>query len=363
MKLLRVLRFLLLLILTIQFSSCDKEIIVDDPVEEPIDLKKERQEMATHILHEFIYPNYGDFIWDLVQFQECTESAILTNLTANRLDELRMKFKAFWLSWQDVVFYQFGPLLEFKMACRMSTYPVDTALINLNIATPDSLTGFANKSLSAIDYILNNENALVQLSDPQRMGFLLWLINKLENSFFQINFDNEFFLPSLESDSNNGTSVTSSLSRLVTATDLCFRQFILDAKIAIPAGVYNSNIPRPQATEAFYGGYSVELLQRSLISLQKLFKGSQLDNGTGKSFLNYLQIVDQQDLADTIEAKIEECIQKANQLSDPLSNQINNDLNTVLELITTMEELSALIHHDMVEAMRIGLGILEIDCN
>lgn len=360
------LRFLFFSLLVIQFVSCGSDTTIDDDMGPgTIDLAKERQDIAENIANNFIEPAYDNLLVEMIALQTLVNdlSPFDASITDAELDALRSNLKTTWLLWQDAAIYQIGPATNNALHGAMNSYPVSTALIEENIVNGNTVFGtLANQSaegLPAIDYLINKENALTELADPKRMTYLLETINHLETVTKLVNNSWDTYLTTFKSESSNGTDVGSALGILVNAIDLNFQRTLRDGKIAIPAGVRSAGVPRPLATEAYYGGYSIELLDRALNAYLNFFKGTGINGNNGTSILSYLDSIDQAKLADDIEAKFLESIQKANTLSNPLSAQIEADPDKVVDVFLVLQELVTLFKSDMASFM--GITITNID--
>ena len=122
-----------------------------------------------------------------------------------------------------------------------------------------------------------------------------------------------------------GTGVGSSLGLMVNAMILHYERFMRDGKIGIPAGVRSAGVPRPTATEAFYGGYSAELAEINIEAFKNLYVG-----GNGSGFDDYLIFIQANTLDNDINTELDEAISDASKLTDPLSQNIEDDNDRVI---------------------------------
>lgn len=355
-------RFFFALMVLVQFSACSDNQ-GDGPVGETVDLAKERFQMANDISSHFIFPAYANLSDGLAALMTRTEG-LGTSVSQEELDGLRADLKTLWLAWQEVAPFQFGPMVSSGLRSAMNIYPVDPTLIEQNIAAENydfgTLANQEARGMPAIDYLINRETSLSDFEDPLRRTYLEELLQYLSDRFSEVSSLNDSYFPnSFDAESQNGTDVGSATSILINGMDLHFQRYLRDGKVAIPAGVRSAGVPRPTTTEAFYGACSVELLVKSLNAYLKLFRGEGVDGNDAKSLSNYLGLIEQKQLADDIEALLEESIQKANALNDPLSTQIDEDVEKVTDLFLTLQQIVTLMKSDM--ASVIGITLTNVD--
>lgn len=289
------------------------------------------------------------------------------------LESLQASLKLVRQSWQQANFYQFGPAEINTLRAVMNTYPTDTDKINNNIEnggyTLGSLDNIAAGGLPAIDYLLHglgNSNAEIVTafsSDAQAAGRIAYLMDNAD--FIKAAVDNvvdgwdpagDDYRGTFLNPSNGGTGSGSAISLLVNAMILHYERFLRDGKIGIPAGVRSAGIPRPTATEAYYGGYSAELAVANLQAFKDLFTG----NG-GSGLDDHLNFLDSDALATDISTGLDQAIADAQALTDPLSENIENDNESVIAVFTRLQEILVLMKVDMTSVLGITITFQDND--
>ncbi len=337
----------------------------------------DRAEMLTHIGNNLIIPSYQAFQGAVASLHDAGD-AFLADPTAATLTSAQTALKEARLAWQDVAQYQFGPAETFALRGALNTYPTDTDQIGANMASGSYVLGSIDNidasGFPALDYLLHGIGGapedIVPLytTAPEAASRRQYLEDNLD--FVQTNVDAvvEQWLPAggnyiatFLSDENGGVDVGSSLGQMINAMILHYERFIRDGKIGIPAGVRSSGVPRPVATEAFYAGYSLELADRSMTALERLFTGTAYDGSAGPGLEENLQFLDASDLASDITGAMETIRTGLDGLTDPLSGHIESDTDAVVMTFTDMQSLVVLLKADMTSFLGITITFQDND--
>lgn len=328
--------------------------------------------MLENYADNLIIPGYNDLQADANALKSAADVFTADPTTAN-LENLQNSLKSVRQSWQQVNFYQFGPAETSILRSVLNTYPTDTDKVDQNIEnggyTLGSVDNIAAGGFPAIDYLVNG---LGDSNDEIVVSFTLDIQAENRKTYLT---DNANFVKSnidLVTDSwqssggdyrgtfldatNAGTGVGSSTSLLVNAMIQHYERYLRDGKIGIPAGVRSAGVPRPMATEAFYGGYSAELLVANLQAFRDLFTGA---NGSGLD--DNLIFLDSEALASDIRSGLDQAITEAQALTDPLSGNIENNNDQVIEVFTSLQEVMVLIKVDMTSALGITINFQDND--
>lgn len=372
------LAILFLIAFALIIVSCGKnsETIVEPPsvlpdvLEEPtVDLTALRGDIANNLATEIITPAYKN----LKQKVDNLVGAI-DNFNSNpnevNLAEAQTALKNSWSVWQNAAIYMFGPAEKVALRKSLNTYPTDIDQINSNIQSNHYILGSLGNQAAigfpALDYLLNGEQNSIVIEQftamewsNQRKQYLNDLVIDIQT---RVNKSLDGWLPSgenyladfTETDAL-GIDVGSSLSIIVNSIDLHFQRFVRDGKIAIPAGVRSAGVPRPKAIEALYGGYSVTLLNESLLAYKKLYMGIGVNDQDEESLYDYLVAIDAKDLADDIAIQFETTQTAINQLADPLGEQIATDLDKMTNVFIEMQKLVVFFKSDMASIMGISI--------
>ena len=329
-------------------------------------------EMLTNYADNLIIPAYSDLQMNADLMKTAVSDFEAEPNLAN-LEVMQTNLKSLRISWQHANFYQFGPAETNTLRAILNTYPTDTDKIMQNIEsgsyTLGSLDNIAAGGLPALDYLINGmgdtPEQIVEAftSDPMaiaRMTYLVDNVSFVENSISNVanawdpaggDYRGTFLSPL-----NSGTGIGSSVGLLVNAMILHYERFMRDGKIGIPAGVRSAGVPRPTATEAFYGGYSAELAEINIAAFRNLYNGA---NGSG--FDDYLIFAGANVLDDDIDTELEEAISDASKLTDPLSQNIEDDNDRVIQVFTSLQEALVLIKVDMTSILGITITFQDND--
>ena len=334
-----------------------------------VDLTEVRGMIASNLANNLIIPAYENLsleVDDLVAKVEVFNA----NPTEENLLAAQDAVKNSRLAWQSAAIYMFGPAEEIALRKSLNTYPTDANQIEANIETGDyilsSLANQAAVGFQAIAYLVHaetSEKVIEQFTSmPQansRKQYLLDLVSDIQtrvNSALD-GWNNEGgnYLTNFTEEAALGIDVGSSLSIIVNSIDLHFQRFTRDGKVAIPAGVRSAGVPRPKAVEAFYGGYSVELLQASILAYEQLFLGIGVSDVDGESLYDYLVAIDAKDLGDDIVSQFAATQNAVSQLVDPLGTQIETDLESLTTVFLEMQKLVVFFKSDMASLMGISI--------
>ena len=163
-------------------------------------------------------------------------------------------------------------------------------------------------------------------------------------------WNNGEFVENFTSANANGTDVGSALGLIVNGIDIHFQRFVRDGKVAIPSGIRTAGDVRPEAVEARFGGYSTSLLETSIIGYRDYFNG----NG-GPSILEYLQQIDQTELADRIDTHFTIILEKVELLDSSIVQQIETDNEALIDLFLSIQDLVTIFKSDMASVMGISI--------
>ena len=363
---------LFLLVLNFLVFSCNQND--DDPGAGPIEAGPNLADLRATInqttANDIILPAYEKFQVQITTLDQAVQD-FTTNPSTELLEVTRNALKESWLEWQNVAIYLFGPSENVALRKSMNTYPTNTSKIEDNILNQNyilsSIDNQAAIGLPAIDYLLNglstDEASIVGLflDNEKRGTYLKELASDLKTrvdktvSGWASSGDNYAATYS----NANGTDIGSSLGILMNAIDLHYQRFLRDGKVAIPAGIRSAGVPRPKATEAYYGGYSVDLLVAGLQAYQRLLEGIGQDEINREGIFDYLLALDEGMLAEQIKGQLESAIVAAAKLSDPLSQNIEEDLDQVTEVFLEMQKVVPLLKADM--ASKMGIIITNTD--
>jgi predicted lipoprotein len=176
------------------------------------------------------------------------------------------------------------------------------------------------------------------------------------------------YLGEFTSDGALGADAGSSLGKLVNALNLSFERNTRDAKIGIPAGIRSLGITIPEATEAYYAGYSLELALANVDAYKKLFLGQTREGVKGLGFDDYLKARkaattsgSELPLDEAINAQFDAVLGFIDQIENPLDEQIRTDNSRVQQVFAQMQQLAVLLKTDMASALGVVISYQDND--
>lgn len=355
-----------LLLVLIVFAACDNSTSPDDQV------NFDRSEMLENYANNIILPSYEDLQTAVNDLQTAAQN-FDAEPTLDNLETLQSALKEVRLGWQDVSPFQFGPSESVLLRSSLNTYPVDTDKINDYVSSGNYTFGTIDSrdaaGLPALGYLLHGvgdtdeEILTMYTTDSEaenRMTFLLDNISFIKDLTDTVS--NEWqtsggdYIGMFLSEDNAGTDVGSSLAMLINSYVLHYERFLRDGKIGIPAGVRSAGVPRPAATEAYYGGYSLELAIANLDQVEQIFTG-----GNGVGLDDNLEALGAGDLTEEIQTQIDEAQAALGQLSDPLSQQIEENNDPVLTSFEELQQVVTLLKADMTSVLGITITYQDND--
>lgn len=337
----------------------------------------DRESMLANYANNIIMPSYTNLQVG-VSALEVASAAFQNSPEAGTLMDLQGALKTVRLLWQGVNFFQFGPAESSALRSSLNTYPADVTLIENNIENGNYIFGTLENipaaGLPTLDYLLhgvgasNDEILAMYTTDgnsTKRMTYLTdnvaFIKTKVDQTVDGWSAGGGAYVNEFLSEDNAGTDVGSSVGMMVNSLILQYERFTRDGKIAIPSGVRSAGVPRPKATESYYGGYSVELAVENLKVLLRAFEGESTTGQSGSGLNEYLESIGSEDVATDISREISEAIAAVEALNDPLSNQIETDIDPVLQAFTAMQDAVVLMKVDMSSLLGITITFQDND--
>jgi len=227
-----------------------------------------------------ITPSFEEFHNNIASFE--TLLTAYSNSEAS-LNDCRNAFKDARLSWQNILpFLQFGPALDHFLMVNCNTYPTDAEQIEqdiLNGTWIDPATDYNHYGLPAIEYILYSN----ETHSEAQINRLIMLTNHLVNLSSSVynDWSNSY---GLTFKSNTGTSAGSSVSLLVHSYIQVYETRVRNGKLGYPINVIgmgtNADLyAYPNKVEAYFSGYSVDLLDEAFTTYEDVYNGDYYVNG------------------------------------------------------------------------------------
>jgi uncharacterized protein len=353
---------LLILALILALSACRNK---DDKKDEGPDF--DRQGMLTNIGENIILPNYASLKTD-VEGMDASIQAFTDNPNISTLEEVQAKFKSAYLAWQSCSLFELGPAEEELLRANLNTFPTNRVNINNNIASGSYNLGSASnlsaKGFPAIDYLLYGfQNTKQEIVDQytvdanalNRKNYLKAISAEIKLKTSNVynawspsggNYLNTF-------KNNSGTDVGSSLGMLVNQLNYDL-EFIKNPKIGTPLGKQSLGQAIPANTEAYYGGFSMELANKNILNIENVYLGRSAAGIDGVGLDDYVLFLKKNsELSNTIKGQFSLIISKMSLVGDPLSEKIISAPTLVDDAYKAIQMTVVYTKTDMTSAMGI----------
>lgn len=336
----------------------------------------DRQAILVNMADNLIIPVFEELDLKSATLKEASENTI-TILSVENIEDLKNAWEETLMAWQWAAPYDFGPSADLGLVSAFNLFPVNTDLINQNIASGDyNLESAANVSatgLQAIDYLLfgtaDSSTELVTYfeANPNALVYILDIATLLStkatanlgvwNGSYRATFINA-----------NGTDLGSSLSLIINGAIRYFEIHLRDGKIGFPSGARSSsNTAMPEQSEALYNGaLSRNMLYEGLTAWQYFFNGTNITgvfNGQGlDDYLAFLgPTFDGNPLADEINTRFDEALVNISQLSPAISDAVDDQQSECLDIFEELQRIIVLLKVDMTAAMGVQITFVDND--
>jgi predicted lipoprotein len=344
-------------------SSCKDD---EKPKEKEFDLTG----MLTNVGNNIIVPSYQNFK-STVDILSVAADTFNNNPTTPHLLSLRVAFKNAYINWQKCDVFDFGPAMDNALRANFNVYPTDTSKITTNVTSGsfniDVLSNSDAKGFPAIDFLLYGDNKsdahilatfTTHTNAANRKQYLLALISGIKTKTDATVSAWGSYITTFKT--SLGYSVGSSAGLLVNAMNSYYERYLRDGKVGIPVGIRSLGIALPRQTEAYYGKFSVELLNASLQSFQNLYLGKYgSTNGLGLD--DHLVAYDGAAIDENLRNYLADAVMACNTLSDPLSQQIINNQTSVEAVYSKLQKVIIPLKVDMPSKLGILISYQDND--
>lgn len=359
----------LLIVFLVSFTACKEKDTTGS--EEKNNGPSAEVSMAVYesLANDIILPSYLDLKTKVAQL-ETDANAFTAKPSTTTLDQLKASFKEAYISVQYVASYdKFGPADENFGLQTYNIYPVETARVDDNAANGgydlDSRTQFRAIGFPAIDYLLfgkgdgaatvtyfeNTTNAKQLLNDY--VAQIKKAVDATYNGWAATgdNYANYFI-------SNTGNSVSSTLGFLVNGVNLALEN--ARNQIRGPAGLESAQGNKfPEAVQAYYGGFSLELNKAGLHGIEMLYNGEMYDGTATQGLATLLNSVEakhgDQSLVSVTQQVFEEAKTAVDAIPETLSESIVNGEATVTTAVQKIQAVIPYYKADMSSALSVQI--------
>lgn len=354
----------ILLIATLVFTACSTE---DDSTGDGGGNETEsfdRGAMLVNWADNIIIPAFSDFNTSTQQLEEATVS-FTSDPTEGNLAALRSQFESSYIDFQTVAMFDIGKAEEVGYRRFLNTYPLDASAVeekissgSYNLELPSS---FKEQGFPAMDYLINglgetDAEIVAKYSSEDYRNYLLDVAKRINsltaevNASWQGDYRDNFV-------NNTSSSSTGSVDKLTNKFVMYFESFLRSGKIGYPSGVFTGT-PSPINVEAYYSAdLSKTLYLKALESTTDFFNG----NGSGKSYQQYLEYLEREDLANDISSQLGAIRSQASNLDANFKNQVETDNTKMLEAYDELQKAVVLFKLDMMQALSISVDYVDSD--
>jgi predicted lipoprotein len=352
--------------------ACNKNV-ADQPADD-----FDRKTLLTNTADNIIIPAYTNF--QAVFTEMKTAAGAFTAMPdAGKLTALRQKWKAAYISWQQVELFNFGPAETVSLRNYFNIYPADVNLLRSHISSGTyNLEELANNKVQgfpALDYLLNGSGAndieivsnyTANADSEKWKKYLSDVVNTMDSKINKVvsdwkgSYRGQFI-------NNDGTGAGSSMSLMINEYIMYFERFLRSGKFGIPAGVM-SGTPAPEKVEAFYSkDLGIELAKTALNASSDFYSGKAFNGGgTGPGLYTYLQALGTNNanvttLATNIQNQFGAISGKMNSLGNSIHNAIVNNRTSVLAVYDEMQKQVRYLKADMASAIGITISYTDND--
>ncbi|RXR17235.1 iron-regulated protein A precursor [Flavobacterium amnicola] len=325
-----------------------------------------------------IIPSYTNY-QTKVQVLVTDVNAFTSTPNETNLQTVRNSWFEAYKAYQYVSLFNVGKSATINFKECTNIYPINTTGIESNISSGTYdftlLSQYDRQGFPAVDYLINGLDA----SDANIVGFytsnpnatkykqyLTALANRLKTNADLIVADwNGGYRSTFIS--NNGNSITGSVSKTINNFVQCYEKDIRYAKVGIPAGLFSSGTLYPEKVEGYYkNNISKELLNTALQASQDFFNGKHFNStATGKSLKSYLNFVnavrDNQKLSDIVNAQYTTIYNTNNNLNNSFTTQVNSDNTKMIESYQAIQKNVVYFKLDMMQALNITIDYVDND--
>ena len=357
-----------LVIATLFFAACSTED--DGAVDNGNDLDSfDRGALLANWADNIIVPAFNDFT-SATQGLEEASLKFTSNPSEENLLKLRSSFESSYLEFQNVAMFDIGKAEELNFRRFLNTYPLDAASVDNKISSGDYNlklpSSFKEQGFPAMDYLLNGLGAtdaeiIAKYDSDNYKNYLIDVAQRINslasevNASWQGDYRDTFV-------NNTSSSSTGSVDKLTNKYIMYFEKFLRSGKIGFPSGVFTGS-PSPVNVEAYYSAnLSRKLYLQALESTVDFFNGkAHNSNQTGKSYKQYLEYLDRNDLSNDILTQFEAIKSQSSNLNASLKNQVETNNNVMLATYDELQKMVVLLKLDMVQALSISINYVDSD--
>ncbi|WP_062059420.1 imelysin family protein [Aquimarina longa] len=279
--------------------------------------------------------------------------------TVLNLQAVQQQWKAMQVIWKQLELYDIGKIADSFISFEINRWPTDPLRIDSNIASTAALNldyitslGSSSKGISGIEYLIFYAEAGSTILDKftidekaaRRHDYLVALTQNLQSKSIALKHlwdtEKENFTTALE----NG--IKGSQNQVINAMVTLIEETII-SKLGKPLGDTNGGTVELQRLEAYYSGFSKEILQQHLVALHRCYTGDFTETSTKVGFDDILNHIGSKKLSSTLITQFSVCQKKLDAIQGTLKEEITTHPEKIIALKNSFRELLVLIKVDM----------------
>ncbi|MCB9195539.1 MAG: imelysin family protein [Flavobacteriales bacterium] len=325
----------------------------------------DRETMLVNLTDNYILPAYADYLDKVIALEEkITE--FQSNPTVVKLDSIRDLYFEGIFAWERVAFLHFGPAENIVLREQSNTYPVDTILIQNNIATASYdlgiTTNYVAKGWQSLDYLLFKETDLnVSFSNltnqPEVIDYCLAIIGDLHTNTAYVKSSWDSYQNTFK-ENNASNANGSAVSEIMNAIISHYESFIRKGKIGIPVGIFNgfTQTPMPNHCEGQYSKLRLQLASETITYFQSFLNGISYDgNSEGLGILDYANYVeatvDGKSLSEVINVQFQKILTVNDLCIEPWSEFVVSNPPISQDIYLEYQKMIPLLKVDLTSAL------------
>ena len=279
-------------------------------------------------------------------------------------DSVKARWERSYLSWQNVLAYEFGPGMELNLKTNLGTFPTDTVkvlnYIKENKYDLNTISSNVAKGFHVFDFLLNRENAISYFNEKNYSDYGVAIISQmktlLQNTITGWKTYQTTFVAS------TGTESTSSFSMFVNDYIKAYEECKW-TKVGIPLGKQSLDVIQPNYIETPKSKITWKLLLANIKAVKRQFNGDMQSGKEGIGFDDYLKTVNKSDLVTKINGEFDAIINTTQGFNEDLGTMLNDasKKKQVDDLYTQIHNLTIHLKTDMTAAFGVMITYQDND--
>jgi len=311
-----------------------------------------------------VIQNDYQVVLDGVTSLETSYHQFLTSKNQADFDDVKAKWETAYLSWQNVLAYDFGPGMDANLKTNLGTFPTDTVKVSNYIKDNNydlsTISSNVAKGFHVFDYLLYRNNAITFFNEKNCSDFgsavITQLKTLLQNTITSWKTYQTTFVAS------TGTESTSSFSVFVNDYIKAYEECKW-TKVGIPLGKQSLDVIQPNYIETPKAKFTWKLLIANIKAVKRQFNGDFQSGKQGIGFDDYLKAVNKTELVSKINTEFDAIISTVQGFNEDLGTMLADasKKKQVDDLYTKIHNLTIHLKTDMTAAFGVMITYQDND--